>query len=55
MGSGRIGGERAAAISSTFATAKLNDVGTEAYPRDILAPIADRKIDRVEELLPWAM
>ena len=48
------GGERAAAIYSIIATAKLNDVEPEAYLRDVLARIADHKINRIEELLPWA-
>ena len=48
------GGERAAAIYSIIATAKLNVVEPEAYLRDVLARIADHKINRIEELLPWA-
>jgi len=47
------GGERAAAIYSLIETAKLNGLNPEAYLRDILARIADHKINRVAELLPW--
>ena len=47
------GGERAAAIYSLIETAKLNGLDPEAYLRDILARIADHKINRVAELLPW--
>jgi transposase len=48
------GGERAAAIYSIIATARLNDVEPEAYLRDVLARIAEHKITRIDELLPWA-
>lgn len=47
------GGERAAAIYSLIETAKLNDMDPEAYLRDVLARIADHKINRISELLPW--
>lgn len=47
------GGERAAAIYSLVKTAKLNGLDPEAYLRDILTRIADHKINRVAELLPW--
>jgi transposase len=47
------GGERAAAIYSLIETAKLNGLDPEAYLRDILARIADHKINRIGELLPW--
>ena len=46
-------GERAAAIYSLIETAKLNGLDPEAYLRDILNRIADHKINRVAELLPW--
>jgi hypothetical protein len=47
------GGEHAAAIYSLIGTAKLNNVNPEAYLRDVLTRIADRPINRIEELLPW--
>jgi transposase len=47
------GGESAAAICSTIATAKLNDVEPESCLRGVVARIADHKINRIEELLPW--
>lgn len=47
------GGERAAAIYSLIATAKLNGIDPEAYLRDVLTRIADHHINRIAELLPW--
>jgi transposase len=47
------GGERAAAIYSLIETAKLNGLDPEPYLRDVLARIADHKITRIGELLPW--
>jgi transposase len=47
------GGQRAAAVYSVIETCKLNAIDPEAYLRDILARIADHKINRVAELLPW--
>ena len=47
------GGTRAAAIYSLIETAKLNAIDPEAYLRDILGRIADHKINRIAELLPW--
>jgi transposase len=47
------GGNRAAAIYSLIETAKLNAIDPEVYLRDILARIADHKINRISELLPW--
>jgi transposase len=48
-----VGGNRAAAIYSLIETCKLNDIDPEAYFRDILGRIADHKINRIAELLPW--
>jgi hypothetical protein len=49
------GGERAAAIYSLIGTAKLNGIDPEAYLRYVLERIADHPINRVDELLPWAV
>ncbi len=47
------GGERAAAMYSLIATAKLNDVDPRAWLADVLARIADHPVSRLDELLPW--
>ncbi len=47
------GGTRAAAIYSLIETCKLNAIDPEAYFRDILTRIADHKINRITQLLPW--
>jgi transposase len=47
------GGERAAAIYSLIATAKLNNLNPEAYLRNVLSRIAEHPINRIDELLPW--
>jgi hypothetical protein len=49
------GGERAAAIYSLITTAKLNGRDPEAYLRVVLTRIADHPVNRVADLLPWAM
>jgi hypothetical protein len=49
------GGDRAAAIYSLVGTAKLNNVDPEAYLRFVLERIADHAINRVDELMPWAV
>ena len=47
------GGERAAAMYTLIATAKLNDVDPQAWLADVLARIAELPHTRVQELLPW--
>ena len=47
------GGERAAAIYSLIATAKLNNIDPRAWLADVLARIGDYQASRLDELLPW--
>jgi hypothetical protein len=47
------GGERAAAMYSLVATAKLNDVDPRAWLADVLARIADHPLSKLDELMPW--
>ena len=47
------GGERAAAVYTLIATAKLNDINPQAWLADVLARIADHPASRLSELLPW--
>jgi len=47
------GGERAAAIYTLIATAKLNGVDPQAWLADVLARINDHKITDLAALLPW--
>ena len=51
---GSEGGGKSAAIAYTLIeTAKLNGVDPQAWLTDVLARIADHKINRIDELLPW--
>ena len=47
------GGERAAAMYTLIATAKLNDINPQAWLADVLRHIADHPASRLHELLPW--
>jgi transposase len=47
------GGERAAAIYTLIATAKLNNIDPKAWLADVLRRIADHPARRLHELLPW--
>ena len=47
------GGDRAAAIYTLIATAKLNDVDPQAWLEDVLRRIADHPASRLADLLPW--
>lgn len=47
------GGERAAAMYSLIATAKLNDADPRAWLAHVLAQIADHPASRLDELMPW--
>src|ERR1700674_5764469 len=47
------GGERAAVMLTLIQTAKLNDVDPQAWLTDVLARIADHKINDLASLLPW--
>jgi transposase len=47
------GGERAAALYTLIATAKLNGVDPQAWLAEVLARINDHKITDLAALLPW--
>jgi transposase len=47
------GGERAAAMYTLIATAKLNGVDPQAWLADVLRRIADHPAAQLHELLPW--
>ena len=51
---GSVGGGKAAAIAYTLIeTAKMNSVNPEAWLTWVLTLVADHKINRIEELMPW--
>ena len=52
MGSER-GGQSAAIACTLIENAKLNSVDPQAWLTDVLSRIADHKINRIDELLPW--
>ena len=52
MGSER-GGQSAAIAYTLIETAKLNAVNPQAWLTNVLSRIADHKINRIDELLPW--
>ena len=47
------GGERAAVMLTLIRTCKLNDVDPQAWLADVLSRIADHKVTKLAELLPW--
>ena len=47
------GGKSAAIAYTLFETAKLNGVDPQAWLADTLTRIADHKINRIDDLLPW--
>ena len=49
------GGDSAAVIYSLIGTAKLNGINLQHYLRYVLERIAEHKVNRIDELLPWAV
>lgn len=47
------GGDRAALMYSLIVTAKMKDVGPQAWLADVLAQMPDLPLSRLAELLPW--
>jgi transposase len=47
------GGQRAAALYTLIATAKLNDLDPTLYLRTILARLPEHPINQITQLLPW--
>jgi transposase len=47
------GGQRAAALYTLIATAKLNHVDPQAWLADVLARMLDYAAKRIGDLLPW--
>ena len=49
------GGDSAAVIYTLIGTAKLNGINPQHYLRYVLERMADHKVNRIDELLPWAV
>lgn len=49
------GGDSAGVIYTLIGTAKLNGINPQHYLRHVLERIADHPINRIDELLPWAV
>jgi transposase len=49
------GGDSAAVIYTLIGTAKLGGINAQHYLRYVLERIADHPINRIDELLPWAV
>ena len=49
------GGERAAALYTLLGTAHLNGLNVEAYLGHVLERMPEQPINRIAELLPWAV
>ncbi len=49
------GGDSAAVIYTLIGTAKLNGINSQQYLRYVLERIADHKVNRIDELLPWVV
>ncbi len=49
------GGDSAGVIYTLIGTAKLNGINPQHYLRYVLERIADHPINRIDELLPWAV
>ena len=47
------GGRSAATAYTLIETAKLNGADPQAWLTDVLSRIADHKINRIDELMPW--
>ncbi len=47
------GGKSAAIAYTLIETARLNGVDPQAWLTDVLSRIADHKITKLDELLPW--
>jgi len=47
------GGEAAAIAYTLIETARMNKVDPEAWLRWVLARVADHKMTRLEDLMPW--
>ena len=50
-----VGGQSAAVIYTLLGTAKLSGINPQLYLRHVLERIADHPINRIDELLPWAV